>query len=139
MRRYLLDSSVLAGFLNGRPSAVRLVSPWIASQEAATSVVVYGEVVEYIKGLPNFPQRHAMLLDILGAVHVFHATISIFDRYADIRRMLRPPHGPGLVGDMDTLIAATALHRDLTLVTTDSDFERIPDLRTMIVAVPRRT
>jgi predicted nucleic acid-binding protein len=139
MRRYLLDSAVLAGYLNGRPSAVRLVSPWIASHEVATSVVVYGEVVEYIKGLPNFPQRHTTLLEILGAIHVFHATISIFDRYADIRRSLRPPHGPGLIGDMDTLIAATALHRDLTLVTTDSDFERVPELRTMIVTLPRRT
>jgi predicted nucleic acid-binding protein len=137
MRRYLLDSSVLAGYLNGRPSAVQLVSPWIASQEAATSVVVYGEVVEYIKGLPNFPQRHATLLEILGAVHVFHATISIFDRYAEIRRALRPPHGPGLIGDMDTLIAATAVHRNLTLVTTDSDFERVPDLQTMVVALRR--
>jgi len=139
MRRYLLDSSILAGYLNDRPSAVQLVSPWIASQEAATSVVVYGEVVEYIKGLPNLPQRHATLLQILGAVRVFHATISIFDRYADIRRALRPPHGPGLIGDMDTLIAATVLHRNLTLVTTDSDLARVPDLRTMVVALPRRT
>jgi predicted nucleic acid-binding protein len=139
MRRYLLDSSVLAGYLNGRPSAVRLVSPWIANQEAATSVVVYGEVVEYIRGLPNFPQRHATLIDLLSAVHVFHATMTIFDRYAQIRRALRPPHGPGLIGDMDTLIAATALHRNLTLVTTDSDFERVPGLRTMVVSLPRDT
>jgi predicted nucleic acid-binding protein len=139
MRRYLLDSSVLAGYLNGRPSAVRLVSPWIANQEAATSVVVYGEVVEYIRGLPNFPQRHATLIDLLSAVHVFHATMTIFDRYAQIRRALRPPHGPGLIGDMDTLIAATALHRNLTLVTTDSDFERVPGLKMMVVSLPRDT
>lgn len=46
-------------------------------------------------------------------------TYAILERYADLRRQLRPPYGPGLIGDIDTLIAATALEHDLTLVTTD--------------------
>ena len=58
------------------------------------------------------------------------------DRYADIRRQLRLPHGPGLIGDVDTLIAATALERGLMVVTTDSDFARVPDLQVMML--PRR-
>ncbi len=49
-------------------------------------------------------------------------------RYAELRRQLRPPRGPGLSGDIDTLIAATALEYDLTLVTTDGDFDRVPGL-----------
>lgn len=49
---------------------------------------------------------------------------------------MRPPHGAGLIGDIDTLIAATALEHGLTLVTTDRDFERIPDLRLSLL--PRR-
>jgi len=32
---------------------------------------------------------------------------------AEIRRKLRPPHGKGLLGDIDTLIAVTALERNL--------------------------
>lgn len=52
------------------------------------------------------------------------STYAILGRYADLRRQLRPPHGPGLIGDVDALIAATALEHDLTLVTTDTDFER---------------
>jgi predicted nucleic acid-binding protein len=55
------------------------------------------------------------------------------ERYADIRRALRPPYGPGLIGDIDTLIAATALERDLTLVTIDSDFQRVPGLQVQLV------
>jgi len=58
------------------------------------------------------------------------------DRYADIRRQLRVPHGPGLVGDIDTLIAATALERGLTPVTTDSDFARVPGLQVMMLPRP---
>jgi predicted nucleic acid-binding protein len=58
----------------------------------------------------------------------YFLTYSILERYADIRRQLRPPHGPGLIGDIDTLIAATALAHNLTIVTTDSDFQRVPGL-----------
>jgi len=53
------------------------------------------------------------------------------ERYADIHRQLCRGQ---LIGDVDTLVAATALQRNLTLVTTDSDFERVPELKTMVVA-----
>jgi len=46
--------------------------------------------------------------------------------YADIRRQLRPPHGPKLIGDVDTLIAATAMRQDLTLITRIPIFSGCP-------------
>jgi predicted nucleic acid-binding protein len=46
--------------------------------------------------------------------------------------MRRTP-GLGLIGDIDTLIAATALERGLTVVTTDADFQRVPGLQTMLI------
>ena len=55
--------------------------------------------------------------------------------YADIRRALRPPQGPGLIGDIDTLIAATALERNLALVTTNGHFAGVPNLQVMQIAV----
>lgn len=54
-------------------------------------------------------------------------------RYAALRRQLRPPYGPGLIGDIDTLIAATALEYELALVTTDSDFTRVPGLSLLLL------
>jgi predicted nucleic acid-binding protein len=135
MRRYLLDTGPLAAFLNGRPTAVQLLSPWIARREAATSILVYAEIVEYFKSLPRFDERHAELRQMLQVVHPYFPTYGILERYADIRRALRPPQGPGLIGDIDTLIAATALDRGLTIVTTDRDFERVPELATMVVTV----
>ena len=59
MRKYLLDSTPMAAFLNRRQAAIDLISPWIEAHEVATSILVYGEVVEYIKGLADFPVRHA--------------------------------------------------------------------------------
>jgi predicted nucleic acid-binding protein len=41
-----------------------------------------------------------------------------------------------LIGDIDTLIAATALEYGLTLVTTDTDFERVPNLS--LILLPRK-
>jgi predicted nucleic acid-binding protein len=136
MRRYLLDTSLLAAYLYGRPRAVELITPWITHREAATSILVYGEVVEHLKSKPDFPHHHASLRRLLREVSPHFITYSIMERYTDIRRQLRR-QGPGLIGDIDTLIAATALERDLTVVTADSDFERVPDLRTTLV--PRRS
>ena len=41
-------------------------------------------------------------------VHPYVLTLRIMERYADVRRAMRRPYGPGLIGDVDTLIAATA-------------------------------
>lgn len=133
MRRYLLDTSLVAGLLNNRPRAVALITPWIHSREAATSILVYGEVVEYIRSRPNYAAHYQALRSLLQRVHPYFLTYPILERYADLRRQLRPPHGPGLIGDVDTLIASTALERNLTLVTTDSDFQRVPNLTVMLL------
>lgn len=114
MKRYLIDASVLTAYLYQRTAAVNLLSPWISQHEAATSILVYGEIVEHLQGRRDYP-LHRM------------------ERYATIRRQLRLPHGPGLIGDVDTLIAATALERNLTVVTADSDFERVPGLKVMVI------
>jgi predicted nucleic acid-binding protein len=137
MRRYLLDSALLAAFLPNRPAVKRLVDPWLLRREAATSIVCYAEVVEYLKGLQSFVNRRRQLrVVLLREIHPYLLTYATLERYADIRRALRPPHGPGLIGDVDTLIAATAMERNLTIVTMDTDFQRVPGCQVMLV--PRR-
>ncbi len=133
MKRYPLDSAVVAAYLNGRTAAVNLVSPWIASEEAATSILVYGEIVEYLKSLPDFPAWQQALRTLLRVINPYFLTYAILERYADIRRALGPPHGPGLIGDIDTLIAATGLQHNLIVVTTDSDFSRVPGLKAKVL------
>jgi len=135
VKRYLLDSTPLTAYLTGRPHALELIRPWIAEGEVATSILVYGEVEEFIKSFPDYPRRHAALRTLLRDIHPYLLTYAILDRYADLRRQLRRPYGPGTIGDIDTLIAATAIERNLTLVTTDSDFQRVPDM--MLLQIPR--
>ncbi len=129
MRQYLLDTNILGAYLQGRPGAVKVAQTWIHNDEAATSMVVYAEITEYLKGFPDYARRAADLRTLLRKVHPYALTYTQLEKYADLRRAMRPPHGPGLIGDIDTLIAATALHYGLILVTTDSDFKRVPGLR----------
>ena len=129
MRRYLLDTGPLAAYLHGRPVALQLIQPWIRQREVATTILAYAEVDEYIRSQPDYPRRHAPLRQLMREIHPYPLPFSVLDRYSELRRLLRPPHGPGLSGDLDTLIAATTLVRDLTLVTSDTDFQRVPGLK----------
>lgn len=133
MRRYLLDTTPLAAYLFGRPAAVSLVDPLIDRHEAATSIFAYGEVIEYLMGRSRFPDRQTQLRQLLREITPLFPSYSVLDQYALLRRSLRPPHGPGLIGDIDGLIAATALERGLTVVTTDRDFTRVSGLSVLLL------
>ena len=137
MRRYLLDTAPLAALLRTRPAAVTLITPWLTRHEAATSLLVYAEVTEYIRSFADYARRRGDLRTLLREVTPYALTYAILERYADLRRQLRPPHGPRLIGDVDPLIAATALEHDLTLVTTDTDFERVPGLNLQLLPALR--
>jgi predicted nucleic acid-binding protein len=128
---YLLDTGVLNAYLRGRAGAVALVDPWVVQGQAATSVLVYGEIVEFLQGLADGDRREAELREVLRDVHPYQLTYPILHRYATLRRAMRSPQGPGIIGDVDSLIAATALERGCTLVTLDSDFTRVPGLQVM--------
>lgn len=131
--RHLLDTGILNAFLRGRPGAVTLIDPWVTEGTAFTSVLVYGEIVEYLQGLPrpDFERREAELREVLRDIHPLPLTYPILRRYATLRRAMRP--ASGLIGDVDTLIAATALERELTVVTLDGDFARVPGLALMLL------
>src|SRR5438270_10576091 len=131
MKGYLLDTSLVAAFLHGRPSILTLIEPLVKKRQAATSLLVYGEVMEYLKGLPTFLEYKARLQQLftLKQITPYPLTYPILERYADIRRTLRPLHKD--IGDIDTLIAATALEEDLILLTIDHD--RVPGLKYELV------
>jgi predicted nucleic acid-binding protein len=107
----------------------------MAAHQVGTSIVVYGEGIEYLRGFPDPRRWQAALRALLRQMRVFDLTYSSLERYADLRRAMRPPHGPGTIGDFDTLIAATALEYGLTVVTLDGDFTRVPSL--LVMHLPR--
>jgi predicted nucleic acid-binding protein len=99
---------------------------WVANDEAVTSILVYGEAIEYFRVLADYPRHRARLRDLLQGVTPYRLTYPILERYAELRLAMRPTGS--LIGDVDTLIAATALHYSLTVVTLDGDYARVPGL-----------
>jgi predicted nucleic acid-binding protein len=87
-----------------------------------------------VKGFPDFATLQTQLRRLLRHIYPYFLTYRILERYADLRRSLRRPYGAGLIGDIDTLIAATALERNLTVVTIDTDFQRVPNLRVLLLS-----
>lgn len=131
MRGYLLDTNILSGFLLKRPFTRTLITPWIKRGEVVTSILVYGEVNEYLLSKPQYFKFHSKLEKILKEIKPLYLTYPIMRKYSAIRRLLRPKGS--LIGDIDTIIAASALERNLTVVTADEDFKRVPNLKLMLI------
>lgn len=132
--KYLLDTGPLTAYLLGRKGAVARLDEWIRQGDVATSSLVYAEAIEYFQSFPEYPQLQQSLRGILRQqVKSLYPTYAVAEQYATIRRTMRrlktpSGHPIGLIGDMDTMIAATAISHNLTLITIDSDFTRIPGL-----------
>ena len=131
MSRYLLDTAPLTAYFFRRRGAVARIGSWLQQREAATSLLCYGEVVEYLRSHADFARRQKELRELLIEIPPLLLSYETLEIYADIRRTLRP--SGNLIGDMDTLIAATALEHHLTLVTSDQHFQRVPGLTVLLI------
>ena len=139
--RYLLDTGPLTAYLLGRPGAVMRFDALIRAGEMATSALVYGEASEYFQSFPTADTLQLALRGLLNTqVRRLYPTYAVGEQYATLRRtmrLLRTATGQpiGLIGDMDTMIAATALVHHLTLITIDGDFTRVPGLRLQLLTL----
>ena len=124
---YLIDTDTVADWLNNRPEAVRLLLT-IEPEGLAISLITYGEVYDGVYFGRDPRAAEQAFLRFIRGVSVLPLNRAIMRRFALLRGDLRR-RGQG-IGDLDTMIAATALHHDLTLVTRNLRHEtRIPELK----------
>jgi tRNA(fMet)-specific endonuclease VapC len=124
---YLVDSDRVAEYLKGRPDRVSLLHA-LAPQGLAISLISYGELYEGIYYGRDRKNADRGFRRFLRAVDVLALTRTIMRRFARLRGQLRSQGH--LIPDPDLLIAATALHHNLTLVTGKlRHFQRIPGLQ----------
>lgn len=124
---YLVDSDRVADWLKGRPPTVHLLTD-LAPAGLAISQVTYGEIYEGIAFGHNPKQSERVFRQFLRTVDVLPLSQRIWRRFARLRGELR--RQGQLIGDLDLLIAATALEHQRTLVTGNvKHFDRIPDLQ----------
>jgi predicted nucleic acid-binding protein len=127
--KYLVDSDTCIDYLQG----MRYVGPLLrdlstdATETLAVSLATYGELragIAYARDPQRAERDVAAFLRLVAIVPINRA---IMRRFGDLKADLG--HRGQLIGDFDTLIAATALHHGLTLVTRNRrHFARIPGL-----------
>jgi tRNA(fMet)-specific endonuclease VapC len=124
---YLVDTDWVADFLKGRRPALDLFEA-LGPDGLAISIITYGEIQEGILYWQNRQPHEHGFRQFLRWVRVLPLTRTTMQHFARIRGDLRV-RGQ-LIGDMDLLIAATALTHQLTLLTRNvRHFERIVGLQ----------
>jgi tRNA(fMet)-specific endonuclease VapC len=125
--RYLIDTDWVIHHLNGRLDIIQRLQA-LQPEGLGLSVIVLAELYEgvyYARDPGQSEQRLNDFLESVALVGVDEETAKIFGRE---RGRLRA--AGMMIGDMDLLIAATALQYDLTLLTNNRHhFERIEGLR----------
>jgi tRNA(fMet)-specific endonuclease VapC len=124
--KYLIDTDWVVDYLKGKRPAIQFLES-LAQEGAALSLITYGEIYEGIYYGRDREHHEKGFRGLLQIVDVLSLNPLILEEFARIRGELRAQGQ--LIGDLDLLIAATALHHDLTLVTRNTQhFNRILNL-----------
>ena len=99
----------------------------LADEGIALSVITCGEIYEGMLSSSLPEVRRAQFEQFTRTIDLLSPDIEVARLYANTRAHLR---GKGrLIPDNDLWIAATALAHDLTVVSRDEHFSRIPNLK----------
>jgi tRNA(fMet)-specific endonuclease VapC len=124
---YLVDTDWIVEYLKGRQPATGTLEA-LRHEGLAVSLITYGEIYEGIYRGRDALQHEVIFLRFLRRVRVLPLNRAIMRAFAQIRGELRSQGQH--IGDLDTLIAATSLHHDLTLITHNTHhFSRVPSLK----------
>jgi tRNA(fMet)-specific endonuclease VapC len=124
--RYLVDSDYLVDALAGVSAAVALLGQ-LAGDGAGINIVSYGEIFEGAFSDLDPQPRLARIRGFLARFALIDLSNPVMEHFARVRTDLR--RQGMLIPDLDLLIATTALHHSLVLVTRNvRHFARIPRL-----------
>ena len=122
---YALDTNTVLDYFRGRGGVAKSLLAVPPSEVALPAIVVY-EVWIGVLGSHNAARRQSQYERFLATVEVLAFNSAVGRRAAELRHALER-RGEG-IGPMDTLVAATAIAHNATLVTRNvHEFGRIRD------------
>lgn len=113
--KYLIDTDWAVDYLKGIDEKVRFLQNEDSLYISALSV---GELIEGIEGSDQKEERMNSLNDFLAGVTILSFTRDTATEFGKIRNNLR--ENGELIGDIDTMIAATARINDLEILTDNT-------------------
>jgi predicted nucleic acid-binding protein len=124
--KYIIDTSAYSSFFKGEPRVKRYFEQ---SSSIYMPVVVAGELRAGFAAGNKRDYNEGYLQQFLDQpkVRVLNLSDKTTFHYASIYAALKQAGTP--IGSNDMWIAALALEHDCLLVTLDSDFKRVPNLR----------
>jgi predicted nucleic acid-binding protein len=120
MGYYLIDSNVIANFILVKfPEKAMIFLADIIDEIPNISVITKIEILSWRSAIM---QEEINVASFVNYSNIIALSDSIVDKCIEIRRNCR-------IKTPDAIIAATAITNDFTLLTSDADFNRIPDLK----------
>ena len=121
-----MDSDWAIDYLNGFQSTIRKLDD-LFPLGVGISVISLAEMYDGMYGSANVDQQERRLQELVDPMEVLSVDDAICRIFAQERRRLRSIGS--LIGDMDLLIAATAIGNSVTLLTNNRrHFERVQGL-----------
>ena len=126
--KYLVDTTWVIEYLRGNQDIIQRLQTY-SPEGLAIAIVSMAELYEGVFRSNNPAGNETILKDFLTGVPVLGIDEEVCIIFG--REMARLRQVGMTVGDMDVLIAATALRHNLTVLTADHDFERVENLNTI--------
>lgn len=123
----LIDTDTMAFFFRGHPQVVDNFREH-RQDPKAISVITVGELLFGARKSKRPVENEAKVLQAVESFEVIPVSVQVMEIYASVRTAVERVGKP--VPGFDLLIASTALHRDLELVTNNErHFVHVPGLR----------
>jgi tRNA(fMet)-specific endonuclease VapC len=124
----LLDTNIISAFMKGNPKVIDSLSHYIKRhQQLSLSIITHYELLRGLKAIGN-DKRIAALQAFMGQCEIIPLTQPIIEIAAEIYATLK--NKGILIEDADILIAATALHKGMSVVTGNLEhFKRVKGLK----------
>ena len=142
---YLLDTNHCSAIILGETNVIRRISE-VRESNIFTCVIVQGELRYMMERSQQKETNIARLIEFLEDISIYRIDEYTADLYGQLKTDLFNQFAPKEkskrrktkitdlgFGENDLWIAAIALQHNLTIVSADSDFQRIKEVKTLSV------
>ena len=127
MKSYLVDTSVIISYLQGKVNVVKLLNE--IEGELTSSYICLAELYEGVSRVKNRSEIEKSVMDFFKSLSKLYTVDErVAKQFGEIRAKLKV--AGNVIEDIDIFIAATYLVYDLTLITHNTKhFSRINNLK----------